>query len=201
MTIVLGIRHGEVHNPEGVIYAGLDGYGLSELGREQARLAAEPLRGLDVEALYCSPLDRAVQTAQAIAEACGTEIRTDDRLYEWRYWTRWAGKTWEDLRDTDAEAFEAYITDPGSLVGAESFTQLRTRVTGWLREAQERHPDGIVVAVTHLEPLRAALVDLLDIPTSATSSIRIGTGQAVRLAPDPHPEPAPLDELVALGRG
>jgi len=196
-TNVIGIRHGEVHNPESVIYAGLDGFGLSELGREQARLAAESVRGLPVSALYCSPLERAMQTAEAVAEVCGVEVVTDDRLYEWRYWTRWAGKTWEDLRETDAEAFQAYITDPGELTGEESFASLRARVTDWLGEVTRRH-DGLVIGVTHLEPLRAALIELLDIPTRDSSSITIGVGEAVRLAPDPHPRAGRPSDLVRL---
>src|SRR5437016_2187139 len=69
---VIGIRHGEVHNPEGVIYAGLPGYVLSELGRAQAAATAEALRGLDVAAIYASPLDRAMETATTIAEVAKT---------------------------------------------------------------------------------------------------------------------------------
>jgi broad specificity phosphatase PhoE len=186
MTTVIGIRHGEVHNPHGVIYAGLEGFGLSDLGRGQAQAVAGSLSGLEVSAVYASPLQRAVETAAEISSATGVPVTTDERLHEWRYWTRWAGMTWEDLATTDRDAYLAYLEDPGKLSGDETLAQLVGRVMSWLDDVRAAHPDGLVLAVTHLEPLRAALVGLLDIPTSDTSTIRIGVGEAVRLAPDPH---------------
>src|SRR5688572_30903792 len=60
---VIGVRHGEVHNPGGVIYAGMAGFGLSDLGRKQAGAVGEALRGIRLSALYASPLDRAMETA------------------------------------------------------------------------------------------------------------------------------------------
>src|SRR5437763_1674642 len=112
---VVGVRHGEVHNPDGVIYAGLPGYGLSETGRAQALQIAEALRGLPVVAVYASPLDRAMETATAIAAVAEVEIVPDIRLHEWRHWHQWAGMTWEELREKGREAWEAYLADPGSV--------------------------------------------------------------------------------------
>src|SRR4051812_3441114 len=117
---VIGIRHGEVHNPEGVIYAGLPGYGLSDTGRTQAAAMAEALKGLPVTAIYASPLDRAVETATLIAQVAGVEFVPDIRLHEWRHWHQWAGMTWEDLRVKGREAWEAYQADPGAVTSGES---------------------------------------------------------------------------------
>jgi broad specificity phosphatase PhoE len=81
-TVVHLVRHGEVHNPEGVLYGRLPGFRLSEVGDAMAVLAAEALRGHDVTVVRSSPLERAVQTAVPIAAEFGVEPTTDDRLIE-----------------------------------------------------------------------------------------------------------------------
>ena len=83
-TTVHLLRHGEVHNPEGVLYGRLPGYHLSELGAQMAARVAERLHsdGHDITLVVASPLERAQQTARPIAEAFGLEITTDERLLE-----------------------------------------------------------------------------------------------------------------------
>jgi broad specificity phosphatase PhoE len=195
---ILGIRHGEVHNPEGVIYAGLDGYGLSELGRSQAQAVAESLRGVALAGLYSSPLDRAMQTAGYIADITGAEVVSDDRLYEWRHWQQWAGMTWEQLREKGRGAFEAYMNDPGSVTSGESLKELADRFGSWLDDVRTRHADGIVIGVTHLEGLRATLLRALGRPETELFTIDIGLSGVVRLQPDPEPMPIGLDRLPGL---
>jgi broad specificity phosphatase PhoE len=197
---VLGIRHGEVHNPKGVIYAGLDGYGLSDAGRAQARAVADALRDVEVTALYSSPLDRAMQTAGYIADITGAEVVADDRLYEWRHWQQWAGMTWEELREKGGGAFERYMNDPGSVTSGESLEELADRFASWLDDVRARHADGVVIGVTHLEGLRATLLRALGRPAKELFTIDIGLSGVVRLTPDPEPMPIGLDRLPALLR-
>ena len=192
---VLGMRHGEVHNPEGVIYAGLDGYGLSDTGRAQAKVVAEALRGRKLAGLYASPLERAVETAGFIAEATGATVVTDERLFEWRHWQQWAGMTWDELREKGKEAWEAYTTDPGSVTSGESIEQLADRFGSWLSDVKAAHPDGLVVGVTHLEGLRATLLRALGRPARELFTLQIPTGGVVRLAPDAKPVPLEPAEL------
>lgn len=81
-TVVHLLRHGEVHNPEGVLYGRLVGYHLSELGREMAERAARYLGENDVVHLVASPLERAQETAQPLGRAFDLEIHTDERVIE-----------------------------------------------------------------------------------------------------------------------
>ncbi|WP_029069010.1 histidine phosphatase family protein [Jonesia quinghaiensis] len=83
-TIVHLLRHGEVHNPEKVLYGRLPNYRLSELGQEMARRVAQHLHGegRDITAVIASPLQRAQETAQPTAQAFGLEIATDERIIE-----------------------------------------------------------------------------------------------------------------------
>jgi broad specificity phosphatase PhoE len=81
-TTVHLLRHGEVHNPAGVLYGRLPGYHLSELGRAMAERIAVHLEGSDLTCLVSSPLERAQETAAPVAKVLGLPVATDDRLIE-----------------------------------------------------------------------------------------------------------------------
>ena len=82
-TIVHLMRHGEVNNPNGILYGQLPDFHLSPLGEQMAVRVAEWLRpGNDLGYLAASPLERAQETAQPIAAAFGLEIHTDERVIE-----------------------------------------------------------------------------------------------------------------------
>jgi broad specificity phosphatase PhoE len=82
LTVVHLMRHGEVHNPDGVLYGRLDGFHLSELGREMARLVAAHLETNDITHVVASPLERAQETAAPIAVGHAVEITSDVRVIE-----------------------------------------------------------------------------------------------------------------------
>jgi broad specificity phosphatase PhoE len=81
-TVVHLLRHGEVHNPDGVLYGRLPGYHLSVTGQLMAAAAADFFEGRPVAAVFASPLERAQETARPVAERLGLDIVTDDRLIE-----------------------------------------------------------------------------------------------------------------------
>ncbi|HEX6325496.1 MAG TPA: histidine phosphatase family protein [Jiangellaceae bacterium] len=90
ITRVHLLRHGEVHNPRGVLYGRLPGYGLSERGHAMARRVADTVADRDIVQVGSSPLQRAQETAAPVAEKLGLEIVTDDRVIE-------AGNVFEGL--------------------------------------------------------------------------------------------------------
>ena len=81
-TVVHLLRHGEVNNPEGILYGRLPGYHLSEDGVLMAKAVAKWLAGRDVQALLCSPLERARETAAPLAETLDLPVTIDERLIE-----------------------------------------------------------------------------------------------------------------------
>ena len=81
-TLVHLLRHGEVHNPDGLLYGRLPGYHLSELGRQMAQAVADALVEHDVTLVVASPLERAQETAQPIADRHQLPVLTDGRLIE-----------------------------------------------------------------------------------------------------------------------
>jgi broad specificity phosphatase PhoE len=81
-TIVHLMRHGEVHNPDGVLYGRLPEYYLSELGHKMAEAAADFLSKNEIVHLVASPLERAQQTAEPLSKILEVPISTDDRVIE-----------------------------------------------------------------------------------------------------------------------
>lgn len=81
-TIIHMLRHGEVHNPDGVLYGRLPGFRLSDLGLEMADRAAAALAGRDIALVWSSPMERAQETATPVAAEHDLEIGLDDRLLE-----------------------------------------------------------------------------------------------------------------------
>ncbi|MEU2156789.1 histidine phosphatase family protein [Streptomyces sp. NPDC019396] len=82
MTVVHLMRHGEVHNPDGVLYGRKPGYHLSDLGRRMADRVAEHLADRDITYVVASPLERAQETAAPVAKSHGLTLDTDERLIE-----------------------------------------------------------------------------------------------------------------------
>src|SRR5690625_286425 len=81
-TIVHLVRHGEVHNPERILYGRIPGYRLSDRGQQMAQCVADHLAGADIALVRSSPLLRAQQTAAPIAAAHQLEVASDQRLIE-----------------------------------------------------------------------------------------------------------------------
>ena len=81
-TIVHLLRHGEVHNPEGVLYGRRDGFHLSDLGRQMAQKVADVVGDRDIVHMRVSPLERVRETAQPLADARGLEPVVDERVIE-----------------------------------------------------------------------------------------------------------------------
>ena len=81
--MIIFLRHGQAENNTKKILAGRSpGVNLTEVGIKQADQSGKMLKPLNISAIYSSPIDRALQTAQIVGKHCGLEIVTDDRLIE-----------------------------------------------------------------------------------------------------------------------
>ncbi len=81
-TVVHLMRHGEVHNPDGLLYGRMSGFHLSDLGVKMAQKVADTVGDRDITHLVASPLERAQETAQPLALARGLEVAVDERVIE-----------------------------------------------------------------------------------------------------------------------
>jgi broad specificity phosphatase PhoE len=160
-------RHGQTEwNALGRLCGRTD-VSLSVVGRRQARLLALRLKPLPVEALYTSPLQRALETARFVSKAIGREPVVDVRLVELNYGA-WEGSTYQEINRTSPEIFRAWQRDPGGSAppGGESGEQLIERVTPFLADVAQRHGDGNVVVVCHRTVNRLLACHFLGVPLS-----------------------------------
>jgi len=155
-TTIHLLRHGEVHNPEKILYGRLPGYRLSDRGERMAELAAADLAKRPVSMLVSSPLDRARATAEPLARALGLGLHIDERLIE-------AGNRFEGRRFGHGDgslrrpANWPLVVDPFTPSWGEPYRRIAERmeeaVTA-MREAVHRlYGGGDVVAVSHQLPI------------------------------------------------
>lgn len=162
--ILYCVRHGEsAYNTEGRIQGQSD-VPLSELGRKQSEAVAEALARLPIEALYASPLRRAMQTAEPIARRLNLEIQTDPRLKEIHAGV-FQDKVWTEIAEKHPDHASRWKSgDPDfAIPGGESRRDLMHRGKE-VFEAIRASGRARVVVVSHGGLLAAALKALLEIP-------------------------------------
>ncbi|WP_098957412.1 histidine phosphatase family protein [Pseudonocardia sp. N23] len=151
-TLVHMLRHGEVHNPEGILYGRLPGYHLSERGREQAETVAKTLVDNDIAVVVASPLLRAQETAAPIAAAHGVEIVTEDGLIESE--NRFEGTTF-GVGDGALRrpANWPLMRDPFTPSWGEPYLRIAHRMLGAAHHARELAEGREAVCVSHQLPI------------------------------------------------
>jgi broad specificity phosphatase PhoE len=153
-TTVHLLRHGEVFNPDRVLYGRLPGFRLSDLGVAQAKLAAEFLAARPIGHLVSSPLQRAQETAAPLAAALGLAIGTDDRLIEAA--NQLEGKQVAGGKGlfTDPSLWR-YYRNPFRPSWGEPYAQIADRVLAALRAARDAvtGTDREAVCVSHQLPI------------------------------------------------
>jgi broad specificity phosphatase PhoE len=151
-TVVHLLRHGEVHNPTGILYGRLPGFHLSENGRNQAEIVAKALADADVTAVLASPLERAQETAVPIAALHGLEVHTDDRLIEAD--NRFEGKT-VAVGDGALRSPRHWLLlrDPFTPSWGEPYRQIAHRMFAAVHRARELAEGHEAVCVSHQLPI------------------------------------------------
>jgi phosphoserine phosphatase len=169
MTKILLTRHGHVDGIKPERFRGREPLDLTALGRTQATAIAQRIAaGFRPSYIYTSPMGRCIETAAAIAKACGIAAKTCDDLNDIDYGV-WQFKTFDDAEKQDAALFLAWFATPHLVrfPNGESLQDLAARVANALRMVLARHPDETVVLVGHDSGNRALLLELLDLPLSA----------------------------------
>jgi broad specificity phosphatase PhoE len=163
-TTVMLVRHGQVANPNHVVYADLPGFDLDADGVLQAHAVGRHLSRTTVDAVVSSPLSRAVQTATSIARTHGLPVTIDGGLSEWNLSSGWVGQIWDDLPVAVPGQLEAYLNDPSNLpYASETLSDLASRVTDSIKRHLESGIRHLVV-VAHQDPVAAAVLRLVDEP-------------------------------------
>ena len=151
ITVVHLLRHGEVSNPNGVLYGRLPGYHLSANGRLMAAAAADFFAERPVAALFASPLERAQETALPVAERLGLEIVTDERLIESVNVLEGKTVTLAELALNPANW--RYLWNPFRPSWGEPYQEVVTRMRQVIDRAREAAPGQEAVCVSHQLPI------------------------------------------------
>jgi len=155
LTTVHLLRHGEVHNPEGVLYGRLPDFHLSDRGHAMAERAAQELASHDIAAVIASPLDRAQETAAPIAQVHGLPIDIDDRIIE-------AANVFEGQRvgvgDGVLRTPSAWrhLWNPFTPSWGEPYVDLAERMHAAIDSARQIAPGREVLLVSHQLPIWVA---------------------------------------------
>ena len=141
-TSISFVRHGEVHNPQDLFYGRLDGFPLSDLGRQQALAVGISLKDTPLAALYSSPMLRARQTAEMILDSReGTELIVDELINEVK-------SPYDGIPSSEVEALNWDIyANVGT--GYEQPEDVLARALRFIRKTLRKHPGKHIVAVTH----------------------------------------------------
>ncbi len=181
-TVLLLVRHGVTATTGKILPGRAAGLHLSDEGRLQAEAAAKRIKTLPrLAAIYSSPLERARETAMPIARARRMPIRIDRGLLECDFGD-WTGERLDRL--SKRPEWDVVQRHPSAFrfPGGESFTELQARITGALARLVAQHPGRIVVAVSHADPIKAAVAHALGMPLDLFQRIVIGTASITAIA-------------------
>ncbi|MDT5035306.1 MAG: hypothetical protein QOE03_491 [Micromonosporaceae bacterium] len=150
-TVVHLLRHGEVHNPDKILYGRLPGFRLSETGVQMAKVAAESLAGHDITHLVTSPLERARQTAEPFAAQFKLPVTVDDRLIE--SFTRFDGKPFTGRQSLRRPGAWWSLRAPLIPSWGEPYREVAERMYAALLAAREAAEGHEALCVSHQLPI------------------------------------------------
>ncbi|WP_236055912.1 histidine phosphatase family protein [Mycobacterium sp. SM1] len=146
------VRHGEVHNPDGILYGRLPGFHLSDTGRRQAAAVADALAHHDIVAVIASPLQRAQETAAPIAARHDLAVDTDPDLIESANVLQGRGVSPGDGAWRDPRVWW-HLRNPLTPSWGEPYSQIAARMATAIDKARARAAGHEAVCVSHQLPI------------------------------------------------
>ncbi len=183
MSLFLLIRHGENdYVKTGKLPGHIDGIHLNERGQKQAQALGEALKDVPIKAIYSSPLERAMETAEPIARARELQIIPEPDLRDANV-GKWQGKSLKVLRLTNAWKIVQHSPSRFRFPEGESFPGVQTRITNALERIARKHnkPKDIVAVVFHADPIKLAVAHFLGLPLDHFQRLSCDTGFTDRL--------------------
>ena len=182
MSSLVFVRHGQTDaNRNGVLLGRLDPP-LNDAGREQAAAVATRVALLAPVRVVTSPLVRAVETAEIVAAACALAVEIDERLIEVDY-GEFDGVP---LTELPPDLVSKWRHDAGfAPPGGESLASVGTRMGEYTSTVLDSLADGAVVAVSHVSPIKAAVLWALGLPDLYAWRLRLDNASITRLASGP----------------
>ena len=183
MVTVFVLRHGETAwNKLGRVM-GRTQVPLGADGVQQIQKIAPLVATLEPDAIYTSPLRRAVQTAKVVAAETKLPICKSEGLNEIAY-GEWAGRYFEDL--IDDELYRRFIKSPAKTIlpGGETISDVQRRGLEVIEEAAQKIPGGRFLFVSHGDVIRAILCHYMKLPLNEYRRLRVDNGSLSALQTD-----------------
>jgi probable phosphoglycerate mutase len=188
MTLIYLIRHG--HNQyvqKGKLAGRLPGVHLSEHGQAQAQKLAELLADAKLKAVYASPLDRAMETAEPIARTAGLKVIPNEDLLEMDYGT-WQGKSLKTLRRRQLWPIIQSMPSLARFPEGESFDQAQARIVAGIEKLRQQHRQkkAAIACVYHSDPIKLTIAYYLGLPLDLFQRILVEPASINILAVGSH---------------
>jgi probable phosphoglycerate mutase len=165
MGLMIFLRHGQAQNNIARVLAGrAPGVSLTDKGIKQANDIGKFLKSLNISHIYTSPIERAKNTAEIVGGHLNLSPVEDERLFELEM-GKFSGMAYDDLFSKHGNVFlKFYQGDPTIAEnGVETFAQVRQRVLSMVDSARKNHPDRNVLFVTHMDPIKAMISNILNL--------------------------------------
>jgi len=163
-TLVLLVRHGSTPTTGKLLPGRAPGLHLADTGKAQADAVAERIATLPkVAAVYASPLERTRETAAPIAKRLGHKVAAERGLLECDF-GEWTGQELKNLMKLPEWSTVQRYPSGFRFPGGESFPEMQGRIVGTMAKLRERHPGETVVAVSHADPIKAAVAEAVGTP-------------------------------------
>ena len=167
MTSIYLVRHGQTAWNREEIFRGRTDVPLDETGLKQAELAGEYFKGMEVAAIYSSPLSRALQTAQKIAQSNDLKVQPLLGIIDMSF-GNWEGRPHQEIREKDSKTYRQWVEEPHlvRLPGGESLDDVRVRAMAALEEVIRNHPGKTLVLVSHRVICKVLICAILNLDNS-----------------------------------
>ena len=167
MTTLFLVRHGQTGWNKEQIFRGTKDVPLDEVGREEALLVGERLKGEGLRAVYSSPLARAKETAEAIARFYNLEVRVLPGFNDLNF-GEWEGMSLQEVKKRYPDLYQQWLQSPQRVIfpAGEGLDAVSTRAMKAVEEIIERHPEEAVALVSHRVVLKVLICALLGLDNS-----------------------------------
>jgi probable phosphoglycerate mutase len=175
MTVLFLVRHGETNAVGRKLVGRAPQVPLNPAGVDQAERLARYFALVPIQAVYASPLERAWETAEALAKPHALRVVAEEALTDVEFGS-WTGRTLSELRDDKQfQVFNLFRSGTAPPDG-ESIIDVQARMVGLLRRLAREHAETSVVVVGHADPLRAAVAYFLGVPVDMILRLEIDPG-------------------------
>lgn len=188
MTTILLIRHGEnTFVEKGKLAGWLPGIHLNERGKMQAEALATILKPVKLQAIYASPLERALETATPLAASKGMTVSVREGLGEVRY-GRWQGRSLKALRNRKLWPIIQTTPSLARFPDGESFPEAQARIVAELETLRARHrsPKAAIACVFHSDPIKLAIAHYIGVAIDLFQRLMIAPASISVLQIDDH---------------